>query len=426
MNFIKGNLRWIIISMIALATVINYVDRTALAILWGEISADTGLQKEDYALIALFFMCGYAIGQSLFGRIFDMIGTRIGFVLAITIWSIAIMLHAIANSLLTFGFFRFLLGVSEAGNWPGATKNNAEWFPVKERALAQGIFNSGAAVGAIASAPIIAGLYILFGSWQLTFVIIGVFGLIWILPWVLLYKAPPERHPWLSAEEREYILTGRKPIEESEDSAGPIALGGLEILTRKKSWAVILARFFMDPIWWLFITWLPIYLIEVFGFDVRAIGLYGWVPYVGAALGALLGGWFANYLFTRNWTVDRTRKTVIGIGGAIMFPSLIATAFAATPLAAVLLMAVILFGFQFAIGSVQTLVSDFYSGESVGTLAGYGGTAAILGVMGVTYLVPMLTADGVWVSAFILGALLVPLALASIWLLGGRIEQIKE
>ena len=422
---LRTNLRWLIIGMIAIATVINYVDRNALAILWDEISKDTGLDKEDYALIITFFMIGYAIGQTLFGRIFDMIGTRIGFVFAIATWSVAIMLHALATSVASFGAFRFLLGISEAGNWPGATKNNAEWFPIRERALAQGVFNSGAAIGAIISAPVIAALFLFFDSWQITFVVVGVLGFIWIVPWLMLYKAPPDRHPWLTSEEREFILTGQKPDDAEENTAGPIAPGGLELLKYKKSWSVLLSRFFIDPVWWMFISWLPIYLVEVFGFDVKGIGLYGWVPYVGAAAGAIAGGSLANYLMNKKWSVDKTRKFTIALGGAIMLPMLIATAFASVPIVALLLMAVILFGFQLAIGNIQTLPSDYFSGKSVGSLAGYGGTAAILGVIIVTNIVPWLTQES-YVPFFVLGALLVPLAVGSVWLFGGTIEQVRD
>ena len=158
---VKG-LRWIIVSLVALATIINYIDRGALAVLWPEISGELGLTKTDYAIIINVFTFAYAFGQTLFGKIFDWIGTRLGFVLAIGVWSLATILHAFAHSILTFSLFRGLLGLSEAGNWPGATKANAEWFPIKERALAQGIFNSGAAIGGIVSAPIVGFLFLWF------------------------------------------------------------------------------------------------------------------------------------------------------------------------------------------------------------------------------------------------------------------------
>mgnify|MGYP000300710816 FL=1 len=183
---IKG-LRWWVIGLIALATVINYIDRQALVVLWPSISEDLypdktmTERKEIYALISVIFMFSYAFGQSIFGKIFDKVGTRIGFVLSIGFWSLSTALHAFAKGVVSFSIFRSLLGVSEAGNWPGAAKGNAEWFPVKERAFAQGIFNSGAAIGGIVAIPIIASLTIYF-SWQMIFVIIGVVGLLWLVP----------------------------------------------------------------------------------------------------------------------------------------------------------------------------------------------------------------------------------------------------
>ncbi len=418
----RGYLRWIIVGLVAIATVINYVDRNALAIMWPTISEELGMDTNDYALIVSFFMVGYAIGHSLFGKIFDMIGTRLGFVLAIVVWSLSIMAHAAARNVLSLGLVRAVLGLSEAGNWPGATKSNAEWFPVRERALAQGIFNSGASVGAIISAPAIALLYLQFG-WQGTFIAVGLLGFLWLIPWLLIFKAPPERHPWLGEEERNYILSGQKAENFSDESNEQAAPGWAEMLKFRQSWAVISARFFLDPVWWLFVSWLPIYLADRFGFDIAQIGLFAWVPYTGAALGAIFGGWLAGKLIKTGWSVDAARKLTITLGGAIMMPTLIATAFASAPLTAVLLIAVILFGFQLAIGNIQTLPSDFFAGKSVGSLAGAGGTAAVVGVLITTWMVPAITQES-YVPFFLLGALLVPLAVASVWIFGGRIEPV--
>ena len=376
----KNGLRWVIVSLVAVATVVNYIDRGALAVLWPEISNDLGLTKTDYAIIINVFTFAYAFGQTLFGKIFDWIGTRLGFVLAIGVWSLATMLHAAANSLLTFSLFRGLLGVSEAGNWPGATKANAEWFPIKERALAQGIFNSGAAIGGIVSAPIVGILFVFFDSWQITFISIGALGLLWLVPWLIVYKSGPESHPWLSDEERNYILTGQRN-EETNEVAEYAPTSG-EILSRKESWGVIMASFFLDPIWWLFVGWLPLYLNETYGFGVAEIAQYAAIPYVGAMFGAWFGGLLAQNRIKSGWSVNKTRKFVIGLGGLIMLISLLLTIKAATPMIAVLLMAAILFGFQTAVGNIQTLPSDFYSGDSVGTLAGFAGTAAKLAVVG--------------------------------------------
>lgn len=417
----KG-LRWLIVSLVALATVINYIDRNALAVMWPGISEEMGLDKNDYALVLTFFMVGYAIGQSLFGKIFDAIGTRMGFLAAIALWSVSCMLHAVARGAMSFGLVRFGLAVGEAGNWPGATKSNAEWFPVKERALAQGIFNSGASVGAVVSAPLIAWLYLWIG-WKATFVAIGFFGFLWVIPWLIVYRSGPKDHPWLGEEERQYILTGQKPSPEASE-VNDFAPGWTEMLKYRQSWSVIVSRFFLDPVWWLFVSWLPIYLADRFGFDVKQIGLFAWVPYVGAAAGSVFGGWLAGDLIGRGWSVDKTRKFVITLGGIIMLPTLLATAYASTPLAAVLLIAVILFGFQISIGNIQTLPSDFFSGDSVGSLSGAGGTAAVVGVLITTWIVPAITQTS-YVPFFLLGASLVPLAMAAVWFLGRRIEPVK-
>ena len=418
----QGRLRWFIVSLIALATIINYIDRGALGVLWPAVSEDLGLSKKDYALIINIFTFAYAFGQTLFGKIFDWIGTRLGFILAITVWSAATMLHALATGLASFALFRGLLGVSEAGNWPGATKANAEWFPIRERALAQGIFNSGAAIGGIVSAPIIALLFAFLESWQATFVAVGAIGFLWLIPWLILYKSGPKTHPWLTAKEREYILTGQR--DEDTNEVAEYAPSSREILSRKESWGVILASFFSDPIWWLFVAWLPLYLAETYGFGVKEIGAYLWVPYVGAMFGAWFGGLLAQNRIKAGWTVNKTRKTVIGLGGLIMLVSLLLTIKAATPLIAVLLMAAILFGFQTAVGNIQTLPSDFYSGKSVATLAGFAGTAAKLAVVGLNTLIPYITVTS-YAPAFAVGAALAILTVLSVWILCGHIQPLK-
>lgn len=427
-----GSLRWWVVGLIALAAVINYIDRQALGVLWPEMSLElfpdkTGDERKwIYGIISSVFVFSYAFGQAIFGKIFDWIGTRIGFVLSITVWSLATALHAFANGVLSFSIFRSLLGVAEAGNWPGAAKGNAEWFPTKERAFAQGIFNSGAALGGIISIPLIAFLTVYFG-WKMIFILIGITGLLWVIPWLYVVKSPPESHPWLSDAERNYILSGQK----NEDSTGDgkpdneyVPTTG-QLLSHKESWGTIIASMAIDPIWWLFVFWIPIYLSEVYGMNVKEIGIYGWVPYVGAMVGALFGGRLAQRFLSSGKSVNWTRKAVITLGCIIMLPALLAMSNPGGPTTAVLIMAVILFGFQVAIGNVQTLPSDFFSDKSVGTLAGISGMAAKLGAFGLTILVPWLTKGGNYTPAFIVGAALAIIALAAVWVLCPKIEALK-
>ncbi len=425
-----NGLRWWVVGLVALAAVINYIDRQAFGALWPDIAKelfpdmDADGTKKIYGTISAVFIIAYAAGQTIFGKIFDWVGTRIGFALSIGIWSLATMVHAFAKGMLTFSFFRAILGIAEAGNWPGAAKANAEWFPTKERAFAQGIFNSGAAIGGIVAYPII-GLLSIYLSWQAIFVCVGLVGLLWLLPWLYLVKASPEKHPWLTEEEKNYILTGQKNLDEDgnvEDEYNPPTA---ELLKRKESWGVIIASAAIDPIWWLFIVWIPIYLNEVFGLNVKDIAFSAWVPYVGAMFGAWAGGLLAQNRLSSGWSVDKTRKMVITLGCLIMIPCFILLRAPGSAINAVMIMAVLLFGFQVAIGNVQTLPSDMFSGKVVGTLSGFAGTAAKLGAFGLTILVPLLTKGGNYTPAFLIGGALAIIALLALWILIPKVKPLK-
>ena len=412
----RGGLRWWVIGLIALAAVINYIDRQALGVLWPDIAddlypnEDSDGRKVIYGTITSTFIFFYAVGQALFGKIFDWIGTRLGFALSIGVWSIATALHAFASGALSFAIFRSILGVAEAGNWPGAAKGNAEWFPTSERAFAQGIFNSGAAIGGVVALPAIAALTIWF-SWQMIFITVGLIGLLWLIPWFLIVKAPTQYHPNITEEEKQYILTGQKEPEEDNAGYEEYNPSTAKLLSHKQSWGVIIASAAIDPIWWLFIVWIPIYLNGVYGMDVKQIGLYGWVPYFGAMLGAWFGGLLAQNRIKAGWNVNKTRKWVITLGCLIMFPSFFLLMNPGSPTLAVIIMAVILFGFQTAIGNVQTLPSDLFGKGTVGTLSGIAGMAAKLGAFSLTLLVPILTAGENYTPAFYVGAALTAIAL---------------
>ena len=428
---LKG-LRWWVVGLVALAAVINYIDRQAFGALWPDIAKElfpdlnSDETKAIYGTISAIFILSYAAGQTIFGKIFDWIGTRIGFALSIGVWSLATMAHAFAKGLISFSIFRSILGIAEAGNWPGAAKANAEWFPTKERAFAQGIFNSGAAIGGIVAYPII-GLLSVYLSWQAIFVCVGVIGLLWLLPWLYIVKAPPKNHKWLSEEEKKYILSGQKNQDFDQDGNYDEGYKPTtsKLLKHKESWGVIIASAAIDPIWWLFIVWIPIYLNEVFGLDVKEIAFSAWVPYVGAMLGAWFGGLLAQNRLNKGWSVDKTRKMIITLGCLIMVPCFFLLKAPASATSAVIIMAVLLFGFQTAIGNVQTLPSDMFSGKVVGTLSGFAGTAAKLAAFGLTILIPILTKGGNYTLAFIVGGALAVVALLAVWGLCPKIEPLK-
>jgi ACS family hexuronate transporter-like MFS transporter len=274
--------------------------------------------------------------------------------------------------------------------------------------------------------PTIAFLTTYF-NWQMIFIIVGLVGLLWLIPWLFIVKAPPKSHPWLTEEEKNHILKGEQIKESIEKSKEPeYNPPTKELLSRKQSWGVIIASAAIDPIWWLFVFWIPIYLSEVYGMDVKSIGIYGWVPYVGAMLGAWFGGLFAQNRLKSGWNINKTRKMVITLGCVIMLPALLLLANPGSPFNAVIIMAVVLFGFQTAIGNVQTLPSDLFGKKTVGSLSGFSGTAAKLSGAGLVALVPMLTAGGNYSPAFIIGAALAFIVIASIWILIPKIEALKS
>lgn len=419
---IRG-LRWWIIALICIATVINYIDRTAFGVMWPEMGKDLGMDEADYAVMLNVFMITYALGKFLSGKLYDQIGTRLGFVFSITLWSAAAILHAFARGLLSLSLVRAMLGLGEAGNWPGAVKSNGEWHPIKERAIAQGIFNAGASLGSVIAPALIAVLYAQFG-WRTTFIILGLIGFVWIIPWLVINKAKPEKHPWITEKEREMILSDRiKPKEETKKEKG---LSLKQILSYKESWGVLVSRFFIEPIWWLFVGWMPLYLNSKFGFSIEEIGSTIWISYLGGMAGSILGGWFCGKLMEK-YSVDFSRKVSILIGGILIFLGLMGIIFFVqgdNPMTFIYIVAVVLFGFQFAIGNIQTLSSDLLRGPSVGTLAGLAGTVAALSVIIMNWMIPKITTVS-YTPAFIIIAILAPLAVLSIYILIRKIKPVE-
>lgn len=408
---IKG-LRWWIISLICLATVINYIDRTAFGVMWPEMGKDLGMDESDYAVMLNIFMITYAAGKFLSGRVYDMIGTRLGFVVSIVVWSLASIFHAFAKGLISLSLFRGMLGLGEAGNWPGAVKSNGEWFPVKQRAIAQGIFNAGASLGSVIAPVLIGFLYVQFG-WRMTYIIIGAVGLLWVIPWLFINKAKPEEHSWITEEEKNLIMSGR--IEPEDDSKKEKGLSVFQILKFREAWGVLTARFFIEPIWWLFVGWMPLYLNSEFGFSIQEIGATIWISYLGGMAGSILGGWYCGKLIETK-TVDAARKITISIGGALIFLGLLGIIFLVNennPMTFIYITGVVLFGFQFAIGNIQTISSDLFRGPSVGTLAGLAGSVAAVSVIIMNWLIPKITTDS-YTPAFIIIAILAPMAIFSI------------
>ena len=374
MTAVRG-LRWWIIGLVFLATFINFIDRLTIAVLGPVITTDLGLTNEQFASLTVWFLAAYTASQGLSGRLYDRVGTRRGFTISVLVWSMAATGHAFARGLDALRALRFVLGVGEAGNWPGAAKVIAEWFPPRERALAMGIFNSGVAVGNIVAPPLIVFLQIRFG-WQAAFFVTGILGFAWLILWLAFYDSP-DRHPSITSEERALLA-------DAGAGAPTGTVSWRAILRYRQTWAIVIARFVTDPVWWLYITWLPKYLADARGFSLKEIGLFAWLPYVTADAGSLGGGWLSGHLIARGWTTDRARKTVIVLGSLFMLGG-IPAALADSAGWALVWIACVTFGFQTWINNVQTLPSDVFETRAVASVAGLGGVGAGIGAMLFTY-----------------------------------------
>jgi ACS family hexuronate transporter-like MFS transporter len=260
-------LRWWIAGLIFLATLINFVNRLTISVLAPVITEQLKLTNLEFASITNSFLIAYTVSQALSGKLYDRVGNRRGFSISIVVWSIASMLHACATGLFSLNCFRFLLGLGEAGNWPGAAKVIAEWFPIRQRALGMAIFNSGTSIGSVVAPPVIIALELRYG-WQATFLAVGALGFLWLVLWLTFYH-PPAQHPRITPEELALIREDRVPV------ATPLSWP--ELLHYRQTWAIVVSRFCCDPVWWLYITWLPLYLYKVHGFSLKQIGMFAWV-----------------------------------------------------------------------------------------------------------------------------------------------------
>lgn len=332
--------------------------------------------------------------------------------------------HAFAKGVVSFSFLRAVLGGTQSGILPGAIKSNSEWFPTKERALGMSLINLGSSIAGIIAIPLIAYL-LLFFSWKTVFILIGLSGFLWLVPWLIFVKAPPEFHSWITDEERDYILGDNQKLRELDDSDKSLSIK--ELLTHKQVWGLILLYAAIDPVWRLCVIWTPTYLVEAYEVDLNELVSYGWLPYLGALLGTIFGGLLARILLN-SWSLNKTRKVIINAGCLIMLIPLMALALISLtePFVAVLMMAIILFGFSMTVCNVQTLPADFFDAKVVGTLAGIIFFVSTFFSAIMTSVVPWLSHNGDYSKIFGLGVILVLIAMISFWGLCPKIEKIYK
>jgi ACS family hexuronate transporter-like MFS transporter len=363
-----SRVRWTICALLFFATTINYVDRGVLGVLAPGLQKSIGWTDTQYGDINAAFSLAYAIGFVVVGRFVDKVGTKIGYAVALVVWSIAAAGHALAHSALGFGVARFFLGLGEAGNFPSAIKTTAEWFPRRERAFATGIFNAGSNIGAVL-APLIVPILALTWGWQSAFVVTGLIGLVWVAFWLPLYEHP-ERHPRVSPAELAWI--------QSDKPEPTTPIPWLRLLEYRQTWAFAAGKFLTDPIWWFYLFWSAKFLADKFGVDLKSIGLPLIVIYLLADIGSVAGGWLSSWLLKRGWTPNAARKT------ALLTCALCVVPVAAAPVVSNLWTAVLLISLAAAAhqgfsANLFTLTSDMFPRRAVGSVVGIGGMIGAVG-----------------------------------------------
>jgi ACS family hexuronate transporter-like MFS transporter len=429
-----GQYRWIICALLFVAATINYVDRQVIGILKPTLQQQFGWSEIDYADIVFAFQLAYAIGLLLAGRIVDRIGARLGFTVAIVVWSLAAMAHAEATTFgpaaaallsvvgLTYsasvaGFIgaRFLLGLGEAGNFPAAIKVVAEWFPKRERAFATGLFNSGTNIGALIT-PLVVPWITLTWGWYWAFVATGAIGLLWLLAWLPIYRAP-ESHPRVSASELAYIRS------DPPDPATRVPWGA--VLRLRQTWAFMLGKFLTDPVWWLYLFWVPDFLNRNYGINLGRVGPPLVAIYLIADIGSIGGGWLSSTLIKRGWSVNAGRKTAMLVCALAVLPMMFASG-ARDLWLAVALISIAAAAHQGWSANLFTLVSDTFPRQAVGSVVGLGGMAGAIGGMLIAKLTGyLLQLTGSYVPVFLIAAFAYLTALAVIHLLVPRLEPAK-
>ena len=363
-----GHYRWGICALLFFATTVNYVDRSVLGVLAPTLRTEIGWTDQQYGYISAAFTLAYAIGFLFAGWFIDKVGTKIGYALFLSLWSIAAAAHALAKSAIGFGLARFGLGIGESGNFPAAIKTIAEWFPRKERALATGIFNAGTNVGAIV-APLVVPWLTLNWGWQSAFLITGLAGLVWIVFWWPLYHKPRE-HPHLSSAELAYI--------ESDPPDAGAKIRWSVLLEHRQTWAFFIGKFMTDSIWWFYLFWFPLFMNDRFGVDLKGIGWPMVTVYLLADIGSVGGGWFSSWLIGKGWTANAARKTAMLICAVCIIPVTMAPSVDGKWIA-VCLIGVAAAAHQGFSANIFTTVSDMFPRKAVGSVVGIGGFAGAMG-----------------------------------------------
>ena len=416
------NLRWKVAVLLTIATAINYLDRMTLPLVISELQKKFGITEGQFAALNSLFLLAYAIMYAGGGRIADLLGTRLGYVLMMTWWSLSCAAQGFVSSFRGLAIFRFSLGIGEGGSFPTSAKTVSEWFPARERSTAFGMFNTGSALGSVIAPPLLALIVVLL-SWRWVFIISGSFGIIWAVCWFSSYHLP-HTHPQITAEEAALI---RKSQEEE-------GRGGLTVQACREKWVklfshkevlcLIIVKFLTDPVWFFYVFWLPKYLYDTRGFDIKKIGYYAWIPYAAAGVGSLFGGWFSSFLIKKGVTLNASRKIALGVSASLM-P--LAAFVVPSPIGlSIVFISLAFLGHQFWSVIIQTLPADLYPQGTVGSVAGLIGASGSFGAMLFALIVGYILGNyASYVLVFIIVSFLHPVSFVLILLMIPRIAVKK-
>ena len=367
-----GRYRWVIVSLLFAACTINYIDRQMIAVLKPTLTKELGWNESDYGNIVFYFQLAYALSYLAFGKIVDVLGARLGYAIAVVIWTVGHMAHGLAGTAVQFALARAGLGIGEAGNFPAGVKAVTQWFPQRERAYATGLFNAGSNIGAILTPLLLALIIDYWGlSWRAAFYITGIFGVAWLIAWWTLYRIPAEK-PQVTPEERAWI-----------EQDGPVSVERISlsaVIFRRETWAYALGKFFIDPIWWFFLFWLPGYLGERYGLDLKTFALPLAAIYLISDFGSIAGGWMSSKLIARGHSVNYARKVTMLLCALLIMPIWFAQDVSRV-WGAVLLIGLATAGHQAFSCNLYTLPGDLFPQGAVGTVIGIGGTVGAVGGM---------------------------------------------
>jgi len=414
------NLRWWIGGLLFASTVINYIDRQTLSVLAPHLKTEFEWTNSDFALLVIAFRLAYAVGQSVMGRALDHLGTQRGLLFTVSWYSIAAMLTSLATGLKSFMGFRFLLGLGESANWPGAAKTVAEWFPKHERGWAVALYDSGSAIGGAVAPVLVISIYAYADSWRPAFIMTGLLGLAWLLAWKRFYH-PPETHPNISDSERAMIVESKRAEGHVEAETSPASWK--ELIWRRDTWGIILGKSLTDPVWFFITDWFAIFLVAK-GFKIEETLAGFWVPFLAADLGNFFGGGFSSWLIKRGWDVVKARKFVIvvcGLGMATLIPAI----YASSLLPIVTLFAISTFSYAAWSTMGLALPGDIFPSRSVATVSGMSGTGAGLGTILSTFLIGWM-ADKYSFEPVLLAASIVPLIATALVLLLVRSQSVAR